>query len=154
MDTQVEPREGDADHEEHGKGPRPKAAESHGQVAPYHNGVLGVAAGKPSSLRLHKGLHPGIVFKGPGLVDEFLCRGIDIRREEKEEGQSRPCPLVHAPVDEGQQNEIKALVAQEGEKPERPIQQRAEALQPQDELNTPVERALDILPPDAIGKGG
>jgi hypothetical protein len=46
------------------------------------------------------------------------------------------------------------LVSQAGENPKGPVQKRAEALQPQDEWDTETERALNIVPPEAIGKAG
>ena len=87
-----------------------------GQQAPQHHGPLGVPAGQAVAGLLDQ-VDARSQVRGAGLGQGLLERVVQVAGQEIHDGQPQAQAGIQAPVQEGEQHQEEALVAQEGETP-------------------------------------
>jgi len=61
MNSQIEARQGNSNHQKTGKNPQRAASKLRNQISPYHDRALGMTARQPTAAHLHKRPDPGII---------------------------------------------------------------------------------------------
>ncbi len=86
--------------------------------------------------------HPFVVLEGSRLAADRLGDRVHQARQHDQDHQAHAGAAVDAPVHQRQQDEVELLVAEEGQSLEDPVQGGAELLEPEDDVDSPVENGF------------